>query len=290
MFYEFQSRLILQGTLTATTAIRIGSGRNPDVTGTDLPVIKDALNRPFVPGSTFKGVLRSRIESLLRAVAPPADTGKWACNPLNDSERCIPPAAIDAEKRRLRRQQPDEARRDRDLDGWVRDETCLACQLFGSPWLASRVQVRDWQVDENTWFDQFMVRDGVAIDRDTETAAEQLLYSYEVVPAGTRFQGTLLVDNAEEWMLGLLFAGLREFEQHLPLGGATSRGLGGVHLEWVWEKSRYLGREDLWAYLENTQAAGSSPQAKMPAWQQAMLAKLRDLGSKEDADVQANHQ
>lgn len=275
LFYQFESRLMLQGRLMTTTALRIGAGRSLEPIGTDLPVLRDALGRPFVPGSSFKGVLRSRIEALLRSLAPDGQSARWACNPLDDAERCITPQAIAAKKKELRRQQDA----DRKLTVWVTENTCLACQLFGSPWLASRVQVRDWLVNETFWLGQFQERDGVAIDRDTETASEKKLYSYEVVPAGTAFEGAIIVENAEAWQLGLLWAGLNEFNQgSLALGGATSRGLGSVTLEWDWERgSRYVTAEQLLDYLEDPESAGQSPESLVDDWKQAMLAELRRL-------------
>lgn len=273
LFYSFESRLILRGRLMTNTALRIGAGRSLEPTGTDLPVLRDALGRPFVPGSSFKGVLRSRVEALLRSLAPADQCGRWACNPLEDSERCITPQVIAAEKIRLRRQKDG----DQKLTDWVTSRMCLACHLFGSPWLASHVQVRDWLVDETFWLGQFQERDGVAIDRDTETASEKKLYSYEVVPAGTVFEGMIIVENAETWQLGLLMAGLNEFEQgSLALGGATSRGLGGVTLGWQWPKSRFIERGDLLAYLEDPKA-GQSPKGLQDEWKSAMLIKLRNM-------------
>lgn len=312
MFYNFQNRLLLQGTLTATTALRISAGRNADATTVDLPLLKDSLGKPFIPGSSFKGVLRSRIESLLRTLAPSDQLLRWACNPLDDTERCIQPgkqrtgqvwsaytladpvgiedlqaeAAVRAEhaKAQAEKQKQQQYRRKDDfLCELVKEHTCFACGLFGSPWLAAHVQVRDWQVDEQFWFDQFLVRDGVAIDRDTETASDQKLYSYEVIPAGTRFTGTLIAENMAAWQLGLLLVGLREFEYGLALGGATSRGLGSIKLTWA-EHSRYVDQQHLWAYLEDATTAGEPYQSQTAAWQQAMLTELKQRrNSQEEA-------
>lgn len=318
MFYNFQNRLILHGELKATTALRIGAGRSLESTSVGLPVVKDSLGKPFIPGSSFKGVLRSRIESLLRTLAPANLIERWACNPLNDQERCIrpnqqhldkkkkwrdytlaDPVGIDdlqeeatkreeyAKKRAEEQHLSNYRKQDDFLAELVQEHTCLACQLFGSPWLASRVQVRDWLVDERYWFDQFLVRDGVAIDRDTETTGDQLLYTYEVIPAGTRFSGCLVVENADPWQLGLLFTGLREFAHGLALGGAASRGLGSIHLTWD-AQSRYVDRTQLWAYLENAETAGESYQDKEVAWKTAMLTELRKrCNGKGVADAQA---
>ncbi len=78
----------------------------------------------------------------------------------------------------------------------------------------------------------------MAIDRDTETASDGKLYDFQVVPAGTPFEFRAVVENAEEWELGLLMVGLHQFEtQQIPLGGGRSRGLGVVELtldEMIW--------------------------------------------------------
>lgn len=177
MTYEmFPGRFTVEGRLRAVTALRVGAGRALAPLGTDLPVVRDALGAPFIPGSSLKGPLRATVERLVRGVRPAR-----ACNPLDDRERCVPPRDLD----RLRA----ESQRQPDPDAWLTAallaRTCWVCRLFGSPWLASAVQVADLPVDHAGWFGQFEVRDGVAIDRDTETVRGGLKYDYEVVPAGT---------------------------------------------------------------------------------------------------------
>ena len=70
MFDTFKNRLEITGKLTTVTALRISKGRSTEPIGSDLPVIKDALGRPLIPGSSFKGALRSRLESFLRGIDP----------------------------------------------------------------------------------------------------------------------------------------------------------------------------------------------------------------------------
>jgi CRISPR/Cas system CSM-associated protein Csm3 (group 7 of RAMP superfamily) len=82
------------------------------------------------------------------------------------------------------------------------------------------------------WFDQYQVRDGVAINRDTQTAEAGLKYDYEVVPAQTRFDFMLVAENLTAAQIGMLFIGLRPFESgEIGLGGFRSRGLGTVQLQ-----------------------------------------------------------
>jgi CRISPR/Cas system CSM-associated protein Csm3 (group 7 of RAMP superfamily) len=91
--------------------------------------------------------------------------------------------------------------------------------------------VSDLGVDPGRWFGQFQVRDGVAIDRDTETVAGAQLYNYEVVPADTRFNCRVVVENARDWQLGLVWLALQPFIRgEMSLGGFRSRGLGHVKL------------------------------------------------------------
>jgi len=79
---------------------------------------------------------------------------------------------------------------------------------------------------------RYQVRVGVGIERDSDAAAEGVLYSGETVPPGTQFAWEVVVENADpETEEPLLFLGLREMmHSHVPLGGARSRGLGRVSL------------------------------------------------------------
>jgi CRISPR-associated RAMP protein (TIGR02581 family) len=219
MFDTFKNRLELTGTLTTVTALRISAGRSTEPIGSDLPVIKDALGRPLIPGASFKGALRSRLESFLRGIDP-----SLAEDPANFTS-----STKNNQIKAFKEQYKDN---DLALTEALIGITDEASRLFGSPWIASKFQVRDLTVLPEYWFGQYQERDGVAIDRDTETAADGKLYDFQVVPAGTPFEFKAVVENAEEWELGLLMIGLHQFEtEQIPLGGGRSRGLGVVKLE-----------------------------------------------------------
>ena len=319
MFDTFKNRLEITGTLTTVTALRISKGRSTEPIGSDLPVIKDALGRPLIPGSSFKGALRSRLESFLRGivgsdrklVANPAIENEWSltANEIKSIKECdlkqllavyllmeedefknLAVLNIVEEVKNNRFpfiqeldlekivtlhsvKKNDEFRNFslRDLVQVVTNQTLLSedqlnslkqkytydfaltavtlqqtdmvCHLFGSPWIASKFQVRDLTVQPDAWFGQYQERDGVAIDRDTETAADGKLYDYQVVPAATPFDFKAVVENAHDWELGLLMIGLHQFEtEQIPLGGGRSRGLGVVKLEI--DKMRWVDVED----------------------------------------------
>ena len=219
MFDTFKNRLEITGILTTVTALRISSGRSTEPIGSDLPVIKDALGRPLIPGSSFKGALRSRLESFLRGIDPnlAEDPANYTSSTRNNQ--------VKAFKEKYKN---NDLILTQELIGITDD----IGSLFGTPWMASKFQFRDLTVQPDAWFGQYQERDGVAIDRDTETAADGKLYDYQVVPAATPFDFKAVVENAHDWELGLLTIGLHQFEtEQIPLGGGRSRGLGVVKLE-----------------------------------------------------------
>lgn len=230
MFDTFKNRLEITGSLTTVTALRISSGRSTEPIGSDLPVIKDALGKPLIPGSSFKGALRSRLESFLRGIDPnlAEDPAEYTSLTRNNQVKAL------KEKHK---------NNDLELTQQLIGITDDIGSLFGTPWLASKFQVRDLTVQPDAWFGQYQERDGVAIDRDTETAADGKLYDYQVVPAATPFDFKAVVENAHDWELGLLMIGLHQFEtEQIPLGGGRSRGLGVVKLEI--DKMRWIDVED----------------------------------------------
>jgi CRISPR-associated RAMP protein (TIGR02581 family) len=195
-------RTSVTGVLETVTALHIGAGQPQTTVGTDAPVIRDVLGRPFVPGSSFKGVLRSNLEALLRS----SPGGKlWTCNPLGekspnrDDRPCVTreerKAIFDNNNPMADNNRPMTTR----LTEWtdlLERKTCSICSLFGSPWLAARVSIPDMSV-LGEWRDSsYRIRDGVAIDRENLTAATNLKYDFETVSPGTRFAFNLIVENA----------------------------------------------------------------------------------------------
>ncbi len=242
-FSVFHSRLRLPGVLHLDTALRIGAGRSGP-TGIDLPVVKDMAGRPYIPGSSFKGAYRTHLEALLRAVEP-----GLACVSVPRAEKkgeapgCLTQGDVDD----LKIKYAEDAE---ELSRAIIEKSCWACRLCGAPWLASKVLVKDLMVQKGTWFGRYVERDGVAIDRDTGTAGERLLYSFEAVPPGTEFAFEMVVENATKPEQGLALLGLREFEEgRVALGGGSSRGLGRVKLIVDWAEVEVVDRASLREYL-----------------------------------------
>src|SRR4051794_9518025 len=60
-----RDRYVFSGQVTAQTALHIGSGRGDFRTdATVAKELRDGSEKPFIPGSSFKGVLRSAVETL----------------------------------------------------------------------------------------------------------------------------------------------------------------------------------------------------------------------------------
>src|SRR5512145_623984 len=56
-------KLILEGELHCQTGLHIGAGKGSlEIGGADNPVVKDAFGRPYIPGSSLRGRLRSLLE------------------------------------------------------------------------------------------------------------------------------------------------------------------------------------------------------------------------------------
>lgn len=293
-FSRFLSRLHFQAHLAFDTAVRIGASRSTKVDEPDLPIVRDALGRPYIPGSSFKGALRSYVESVLRTLQldPRLSDRNLAClsvgkppaRPEQDplSHVCLHQKELEALKEaaasrwtrtngisaqlmaRLPAEQSlndaaDQSSWEAVLDGLLLDLSCWSCRLFGAQWLAARVLVRDLPLSEN-WAWPSELRNGVAIDRDAGRASPGQLYDLEVLPAGARFDLHLMVENASPAELGLLWLGLAAFQRgEIPLGGARSRGLGWCRLEPRWDCSRYVTADDLLQALFAPQPAAATP-------------------------------
>ena len=251
---RFESRLEITADLVAETALRVGKGGEAaEPTATDLPVLKDAMDRPYIPGSSLRGVLRSHVERIVRALESTPKDGRGACNPVLEDEWCVSSDQMSDWR--------DKARGREGGDDWlakqVWEHSCRVCRVFGSPWLASRVRITDLYPDGEA---RTEVRDGVAIHRDKETVQHK--YDFETVPAGTRFRLIITAENLDEAERGLLWLGLRELERgHIHLGGFKGRGLGQVTLEnLTLQEVDASARPALPAYLVEGTLAETSPE------------------------------
>jgi CRISPR-associated RAMP protein (TIGR02581 family) len=227
--YELRNRYLFQGRLVMQTALHIGGGK-VTLSHSDSPVVLTPEEIPFIPGSSFKGALRSTVEKLV-----PGLPGLYSCGLIELSEEDIeerkkngPPMCPTVRQRDIQRQRRNAS--PKELEQITKDiynTLCNTCQLFGSPFAASRVNVSDLYMPEEEWSGIIQVRDGVAIDRDSEKAKDRLKYDFEVVPASAVFNLEITVENATPEDLQILCVGLSEYVHGFGvIGGKRSRGLG----------------------------------------------------------------
>ncbi|ACY18068.1 type III CRISPR-associated RAMP protein Csx7 [Haliangium ochraceum] len=220
-FHSLRERLRLQGKLSTRTALRVGSSAGGDFDTADLPIMRDADGRPFLPGASLKGVVRSTVEALLRGASGPArrEADLWACDPFA-MER-------DAKQHACGYHEPGRRKHHNT------EQHCAACRLFGSHLVASHARFCDALLVSSERRIPIETRDGVAIDRDLGTVHGGKKYDFEVVSPGASFAIEVFVDNPTDWLLGLLVMGFDQLSEGFSaLGGFTSRGLGRVELSW----------------------------------------------------------
>lgn len=230
-------KLVLEGELHCETGLHIGAGKGSlEIGGADNPVVKDAFGRPYIPGSSLRGKLRSLLEQA--------------------SGMAVPSELVYLSRRRgqeVRIHQSDRPN----------DDICLLFgrnpgrldkvagePIEGSAATPARLTVYDAPLDPDSITPQMRenlddelteVKSENAIDRITSQANPRTL---ERVPAGARFHVRFMLDvlcEEDKALVALLAQGLRLLEDD-ALGGGGSRGSGRVrlaNLRLAWRKHGY---------------------------------------------------
>src|SRR5450631_965058 len=64
-------KLILEGEMHCESGLHVGAGKGSlEIGGADNPVVKDAQGRPYVPGSSLRGRIRSLLEQATGMAVP----------------------------------------------------------------------------------------------------------------------------------------------------------------------------------------------------------------------------
>ena len=224
--FQLLNRYLFEGTLEMSAGLHIGGGR-ASLSHTDSPVVLTPDGLPYIPGSSFKGTLRSTIEKIASSLPP--ELGLRSCGlPTKENPDDLCPTA---HPKKLADQRSAPGADVEAIMEKARRDLCHTCQLFGAPIAAAHITVNDLYLFDGKWSGTTHIRDGVAIDRDSETAKNGLKYDFEVVPATTAFKMRLVLENATTEDLCLIAIGLSEFMNGFGgVGGFRSRGLGACML------------------------------------------------------------
>ncbi len=214
-FLSLENRYLIECNLCGEAPLHIGTGLISDTT--DAPFIRSQA-RPFLPGSSLRGAVRSHLERIVHVLK------EGRAHIL--FEECDEKICFAGNRKRLDEYQKATGRQYAELP---HPTLCAVCQMFGSPLMAARLKISDALL--NTSDDVEPVkRDGVGIDRDTGTAKEHIKYDFEVLERGASFTCSLQLENAGLSEFALLYIMLSELKRGLDVGGKKSRGLGRVAL------------------------------------------------------------
>jgi CRISPR/Cas system CSM-associated protein Csm3 (group 7 of RAMP superfamily) len=189
---------------------------------------------PILPGSSLRGVLRTRAERIVRYLGGDGLAG--ACDPFETPETTPPSPRLacgrrplpedfkkrfDVENRRPAERRGREAERAKVLRGNL---SCPVCRLFGSTHLGGRVRVEERPVSGA----RVELLDHVAIDRFTGGAADAKKFdAAPLLDGGVRT--AVHLDRPEAWEVALLLLALRDLaEGWVPVGSRGTRGYGRV--------------------------------------------------------------
>lgn len=233
--YELRNRYLFTGKLVMQTAFHIGGGKGT-LSSSDSPVVLTPEGYPFIPGSSFKGVLRSSVEKIVPML--PEEAHLFTCGLIELDEAELQQARDEhrqicstARQNEITKERRNHRENEKQIMQKAIQDLCHTCQLFGSPYTAARLSISDLYLANPEW-KIVQQRDGVAIDRDSEKARDALKYDFEVVPASTIFNLRITLENATDQDLQLLCVGLSEFINGFGfIGGKRSRGLGACKLD-----------------------------------------------------------
>src|SRR5579871_6843292 len=230
-------KLILEMDLTCQTGLHIGAGKGSlEIGGADNPVVKDAFGRPYVPGSSLRGKIRSLLEQA-SGLAVPAEL-VYLSRRKGQEVRIHQSDRPDDEICLLFGRNPGRMERvaGEPLDSAQATPARLA--VYDSPLVMDSITA---SMRENLDDELTEVKSENSIDRITSLANPRTL---ERVPAGARFRTRFVMDVLceEDAPLFLrVLEGLRLLEDD-SLGGGGSRGSGRVgfaNLRLVWRGKNY---------------------------------------------------
>lgn len=191
--------------------IKDGSNYSLDPTATDntyITTFVDKIPTPYIPGTSIKGVFRSRAEKLLEG----------SCNIVSRQE-CV---------------RKDQVK---NKDGKERYKmVCPTCKLFGSKIIKSRISFSDALAKGHYSKGK---RTCVGIDRITGAPKKGLLYDMEYITDAAFFERINIV-NFYKWHIKLILNILEDVDEgFVTFGAMTSKGFGRMNIEDVALKLRY---------------------------------------------------
>src|SRR6476659_5484236 len=216
-------KLILEGEMLGETGVHVGAGKGSlEIGGSDNPVVKDSYGRPYVPGSSLRGKIRSLLEQS-SGLAIPAEL-VFLSRRKGQEVRIHQSDRPDDDICLLFGRNPGRMERvaGEPLDSTQATPARLA--VYDAPLVMESITA---QMRENLDDELTEVKSENSIDRITSLANPRTL---ERVPAGATFQVRMVMDvlcDEDAPLFLRVIEGLRLLEDD-ALGGGGSRGSGRV--------------------------------------------------------------
>ncbi len=233
----FLGKLVIEGDLICQTGLHIGAGKGTlEIGGADNPVVKDAFGRPYVPGSSLRGRLRSLLEQALGYAAPKqlvyvskrkGQEVRIHASDQPGDEICL-----------LFGRAPGRVER---VEGDALSQSSITPARLSVFDAALNLESITPQMRESLDDELTEVKSEAAIDRITSQSQARTL---ERVPAGASFKLRLVLDvlcAEDKELIATLLQGLALLEDD-ALGGGGSRGSGRVsfaNLKATWRNAAY---------------------------------------------------
>ncbi len=233
----FLGKLLIEGELICETGLHIGAGKGTlEIGGADNPVVKDAFGRPYIPGSSLRGRLRSLLEQALGLVN--AKQLVYVSRRKGQEVRIHASDDPGDEISLLFGRAPGRVER---VEGEVLSQLTITPARLTVYDAALQLDSITPAMRESLDDELTEVKSEAAIDRLTSQSQARTL---ERVPAGASFRVKLILDvlcAEDKELVGTLVQGLSLLEDD-ALGGGGSRGSGRVrfaNLKLVWRNSAF---------------------------------------------------
>lgn len=215
---KLKKMITISGVMTAVEGIHIGGNNEGTKTGgCDNPVIRNSLtDKPYIPGSSIKGVMRSTLEKIedKSRNGKPCGCGNSNCMVCKLFGAHMNMRASSGEPRMLIR--------DMELDPEFE---------------------RELLDNGKNYSDLIELKTSTMVDRSTNTAAGGSLRNMERVAAGTKFkcEFTLKIfDGDDEKAMINTIKKLLEAVEILGIGSKTTAGCGQVKFDMDWDNIKTL--------------------------------------------------
>lgn len=233
---DYLNLLEIEYTLSGEFQFLVNDPIGAAMEGVDHITMKTANGKAVLPGSSIRGVLRSRAEKIMRTF------GKKVCDihvnkDSRASEKLCCHAKIRDENKKLKLEKMDPLKSEEEWDRFL----CVACRLFGCGRRKSNLMITNAYSDKGYELKQ----DFVAIDRFTGGARAGAKFDAQPM-LDTQFEGKIILKDFEKWQVGVLALLIKDLRtDRLRFGFGSSKGYGQLKLTNMKVNLHYINDPDM---------------------------------------------